>query len=175
MAKVITFSRVFPSHHPRKGEPTLFVESIEPILMDIFDLPTRLAMYEMTDPLIGLGGGFEFFKYHTIRQNHPVKGPRFKVGDKFSPRVWSGIPYNSKMVTFAPDVTVAQTYHFEITINGRYLLDGDELNYDQIATIAHNDALSYGDFISWFNTRPFDGQVICWRDPEYLKCLKLKP
>jgi hypothetical protein len=28
MAKVITFSRFFPAYHPRKGEPTYFVEKI---------------------------------------------------------------------------------------------------------------------------------------------------
>lgn len=26
MSKVITFSRTFPAYHPRKGEPTYFVE-----------------------------------------------------------------------------------------------------------------------------------------------------
>lgn len=28
MAKVITFSRVFPSYHPKAGQPTYFVEAI---------------------------------------------------------------------------------------------------------------------------------------------------
>jgi hypothetical protein len=28
MSRVITFSRVFPSYHPRKGEATFFVESV---------------------------------------------------------------------------------------------------------------------------------------------------
>ena len=28
MSRVMTFSRVFPSYHPRKGDPTYFVEAI---------------------------------------------------------------------------------------------------------------------------------------------------
>ena len=35
MSKVITFSRYFPSYHPRKGEPTFFVEKIHWGLIDL--------------------------------------------------------------------------------------------------------------------------------------------
>lgn len=28
MSKVITFSRVFPAYHPKKGQPTYFIEKI---------------------------------------------------------------------------------------------------------------------------------------------------
>lgn len=46
-----------------------------------------------------------FSKEHTIR-----KGKRWKVGDKFSPRIWSGKPYKSKQIILAPDTEIKQVF-----------------------------------------------------------------
>lgn len=52
-----------------------------------------------------------FPSYHPIIPSAPVTAG--KVGDKFSPRVWSGKPYRSKMITIAPDIEVKQIWDFE--------------------------------------------------------------
>lgn len=45
MSKVITFSRTFPAYHPRKGEPTYFVEkfwtSINAHIAEVEGLPNE--------------------------------------------------------------------------------------------------------------------------------------
>lgn len=95
-------------------------------------------------------------KGHTIRA-----GNRWKAGDWFSPRVWSGKPYNSKMITIAPDIEVVRVYHFKQK-NGRFYL-----NYNKIdilkSDVPFNDGLSNEDFVNWFPSyRTFEGQIICW-------------
>lgn len=85
MSKVITFSRIFPAHHPKAGQPTYFVEK----LITSFD-QTQLGFEQILKfPASPLGQivDLKIFdscqpKHHTIRAGH-----RFKVGDKFSPRV----------------------------------------------------------------------------------------
>lgn len=76
MSKVITFSRVFPSDHPRKGEPTFFVEKLYNSLYG----RNNLKGYP---PGIFIDDSIRDIKVHTIRSGH-----RWKVGDKFSP-FWS--------------------------------------------------------------------------------------
>lgn len=85
MSRVITFSRTFPAHHPKKGQPTFFVEKFR-TAMSILNMNTHVG-----DVLAALPAGakpavvnFNAPKYHTIRK---LKKP-FKVGDKFSPRYW---------------------------------------------------------------------------------------
>jgi hypothetical protein len=98
MSRVITFSRYFPAHHPRCGESTYFVEKIWASLETSF-LDQLADEDRIFNPRLSL----DVFapKHHTIRAGH-----RFKAGDWFSPRVWSGKPYNSKQIQFAPDIQV---------------------------------------------------------------------
>jgi hypothetical protein len=96
-------------------------------------------------------------KSHTIRQGH-----RFKPGDKFSPRVWSGKPYRSKQIIIAPDIEVVKTWDFELGNMGNYLLNSKIIPIDLLKIIAKNDGFSeLDDFECWFKN-DFDGQVICW-------------
>lgn len=184
--KVITFSKYFPAHHPRKGEETLFMEKIWkgldtgnrrdgeysvwanlPRLMKDghWQLP-HLWRDKMLDKRF-------YPKYHTIRA-----GKRWKAGDIFSPRIWSGLPYRSKQIEFAPpievkkiwDVVIERGIEFrddmQITVcepqynfkpNFRkYISDSGNI------LIAKNDGLSVDDFNSWFNKDVFEGQIICW-------------
>src|SRR6188768_2992687 len=112
MSKVLTFSRVFPSYHPRKGKPTYFVEQIQnslcsmnlPIYGGEEDCPMWF-LNSLTKENVG-------YKHHTIRG-----GNRFKAGDWFSPRVWSGKPYNSKQIIIAPDIQVKKVWDFELTFD----------------------------------------------------------
>lgn len=159
MSRVITFSTKFPVHHPRKGQSTLFVEKIwkslqesgfspdeyvreRIILMDLFMNPEILKDYP---------------KKHTIR-----KGKRWKVGDKFSPRVWSGPPYRSKQIIIAPDIEIKRIIEISVDKNGEVFLDGERLNHIvNCVELAHNDGLQVMDFALWLNNS-FDGQILIW-------------
>lgn len=103
-------------------------------------------------------------KHHTIRAGH-----RWKAGENFSPRVWSGRPYASKMITIAPDIEIKKVWDFEIKEDGCVFIDGELYAYssstDALMVLAHNDGLELGDFIAWFKyPKPFSGQIICWDD-----------
>ena len=169
MSKVITFSRYFPAYHPRKGEPTYFVEQIYNGFYsknNLMDYPNGL---DVNDFVKGI-------KHHTIRA-----GNRWKVGDKFSPRVWSGKPYNSKQIIIAPDIEIKKVWNFEIQIdpflpmedcayvlkiNDKY--ENEETTFSTIKELAKNDGLTPEDFINWFIHSPkvevFSGQIICWNE-----------
>jgi hypothetical protein len=100
-------------------------------------------------------------KYHTIRAGH-----HFKVGDFFSPRVWSGKPYASKQIQFAPDIAVKKVWDFEIR-DYRYWLNRKWIGStsDKMLEIAINDGLGLDDLHSWFKyPKPFYGQIICWNE-----------
>lgn len=176
MAKVLTFSRFYPSYHPKKGEPTFFVEKILrsiypicPVLLEHFEMlnPDYINIYDFRGSLYH---PMDFHpKHHTIR-----KGNRFKKGDYFSPRVWSGQPYNSKQVIIAPNIQVKNTWDIEIEMPKRKLSiineEGRWWQYDEGSTIqeiAKNDGLELRDFWNWF-PQSFKGQIICWnKDIEY--------
>ena len=155
MSKVITFSRHFQKGHPREGQLTFFVEQIinsfNPYDWD--ELPINNEIFS------SLSQSVRKIKHHTIR-----RGNRFKVGDKFSPRVWSGKPYRSKQIQFLPDLTVKQIYPFELTKDGDFKVNGYALTLDELNYLAKNDGLSSDDFECWFNSKEFKGQVICWSD-----------
>lgn len=179
MSKVITFSRFFPAYHPKKGEPTYFVEKI-------FNGLVRLKL-----PIKSTGLDYDAElsneeKYHTIRS-----GKRWNVGDKFSPRVWSGKPYCSPMLEIAPDIEVKKVWDIKITtqnddgehdwsfieINDKsYTVYSDEYLSQVIKDVAKNDGLSTTDLFEWFRLertknqklndedKVFDGQIICWNE-----------
>lgn len=186
MAKVISVSRFYPIYHPKKGEPTYFVEKIYNALGSI--IPVRKNGYYF-EQLSGLNPNLTptqllgFYnsvvsditetKFHTIRN-----GKRWKTGDKASIRVWgddvnpkSGRKgaYHSKQITIAPDVEIT-VFDFEIKYD-----EADELSiylddkfYCQIGAedshlIAKNDGLNLEDLKSWFNyPKLFSGQILSW-------------
>lgn len=152
--KVITFSRNFPTYHPRKGEQTCFVEKIlAGLSLPVYDQERGF------DPRLSVDAFAP--KHNTIRA-----GNRFKVGDYFSPRVWSGRPYNSKQITIAPDLQVKKVWDFGISsITGNYFLNTNLIPIDLLKVIALNDGFEeLDDFECWFPGRGFAGQVICWND-----------
>ena len=168
MAKVLTFSRVFPVYHSQAGKDTLFVEKLMlgfPPFKQEFDVFGTLSL--------GLDRLNELYpKHHTIRA-----GKRFKEGDKFSPRVWLGKPYKSKQFCIAPDLTVTKTYDFTIEIDNDYMcimIDSYPFyeenksmvtQVEALQTLAKNDGLSLSEFKEWFQWgKPFNGQIICWND-----------
>ena len=90
---VIMLSQTFPAKHPRKGEPTGFVDKIQEALnyVKYFGIegmrPTKRA------------------KIHTMRTNWNLWSRRFrKIYEGkacLSLRVWSGKPYHSKQIEIA--------------------------------------------------------------------------
>lgn len=165
MARVITFSRTYPAYHPRKGQQTFFVEKITRSLhlsgIRPYDIPDGVfstEMYYLVDP-----------KHHTIRV-----GNRWKVGDYFSPRVWSGKPYASPMITIAPDIKIEKVWNIAISKDFKDTAPRFEILYkyfsiEEEIRLATNDGLSHDDLRSWFNKVGLSlCQIICWnKEIEY--------
>lgn len=93
-------------------------------------------------------------KHHTIRN-----GNRWKVGDKFSPRVWSGKPYASKQIAIAPDIEIKKIWDFEIK-DAEYYLNGKALSLGDLKIVAENDGLTVDELECWFNVKEFSGQIM---------------
>lgn len=174
MSKVMTFSRVFPSYHPKAGESTFFEYKIARSLWDL-KLITEEQWEHYPDLLAMVSYGHPP-KHHTIRAGH-----RWKEGDWFSPRVWSGKPRHSKQITFAPDIKVKKVWPFQIirVLDGmlssyQMIVEGKELPLfgpvEDVFYLAKNDGLEYNDFCDWFKMDTakkdihFDGQIICWNE-----------
>lgn len=108
-------------------------------------------------------------KHHTIRA-----GKRWKVGDKFSPRVWSGKPYNSKQIVIAPDIEIKKVWDIEIKkfadgwwIDfGNYAISEDmPYAMTRLPNLAKSDGLELQDLLDWFKfLKKFSGQIICWNE-----------
>jgi hypothetical protein len=165
MARVITFSRQFQTNHPRKGEPTYFVEQIYNSIYGLYDWSDAMGgedCYPIEMNIDTLEA-----KHHTIRQ-----GYRWKVGDKFSPRVWSGKPYQSKQIIIAPDIEIKKIWDVEIfMLEGRLHAGIPEANNIHrllpLNQIAKNDGLTFEDMRDWFNVKEgkhFHGQILCWNE-----------
>jgi len=154
--KEIMFSRVFPAYHPRKGEPTYFVEQmLKQLIADRKAPISRLDDKFVNRSILDTVG----FKSHTIRKGH-----NFSAGDYFLPKVWTEMPYRSVKYQFAPSVIVEKTFDFEIK-TGSIFVNGVHRPY--YASICKNDGLEPVDFANWFRlfdylSNDFDGQIICW-------------
>ncbi len=191
MSKVIIFSEFYPKYHPKAGKGTLFPEKIIAGLSNksewlqwhikeqLKDIPTSKVSMYYDNVIHDLTYYEENRKYHTIR-----RGNRWKVGDWFSPRVWSGKPYRSKQIQFAPDIQVKKVWKILVWWNNTICIWLEEQNtkewtfinksYEQhpsIPLIIRNDGLeTKEDFFSWLTygltkTKPaFEGQIICWND-----------
>lgn len=175
--KVITFSRTFPAKHPKAGQPTYFVEKIWKGLWDREKSSHHPAYpqwqhYDQAFPCIGdekENIHVHQPKHHTIRA-----GKRWKVGDQFSPRVWSGKPYRSKQVEFAPAITIEKIWEFGISKDDYFLRDEAgvirSIGFNKLGEIAMNDGLERDDFEAWFAIHPkkgenyFTGQILSWSD-----------
>lgn len=179
MSKVITFSMVFPAYHPKAGQPTNFLNKIYAGLADInpdFKIPNDANDFWDWDGYYNCDSP----KFHTIRAGH-----RWKVGDKFSPRIWSGKPYQSKQIIIAPDIEIKKIWELKTwdMMTGLYdektnpsakkdnwltEIKGSEDKYWSsfiLPDLAKNDGLSIKDLLAWFKfPSEFSGQVICWND-----------
>lgn len=173
MSRVIKFSTTFPKGHLREGKPTFFVEKLNASL-DIDMRNTKwLSLLTELNPNLDkqIIANFVFNdiidynpqnpKWTTIRKNH-----KWQVGDKFSPRIWSGKPYNSKQIILAPDITITNVFDVTIeNIKQRIVININNDRFEQaedIEAIAAYDGLSLTNFLWWFDKLPFTGQIITW-------------
>lgn len=176
MAKEIMFSRYFPLYHTKAKQATYFPERIlQQQKVDYFGVEYRELLWELNanqdkeklceafwESLWDLetGSQEQLPKSHTIRG-----GWRFKKGEKFSPKIWTGRPYNSPKIQFLPDMEIKSIWAFEITP-----LDGIVMPEIQATThiemVANNDGLTLPDFKSWFKNfiEPSVNQIICWNE-----------
>ena len=151
--KEIMFSRVFPAYHPRKGEPTYFLEQMLKQLITDGKATTEDLKGPFVDCSVLEDVGY---KSHTVRKGH-----NFKPGDYFKPKVWTDKPYKSVKHQFSPPVLVEKTFDFELT-KADFIANGNRCGLKQLHRLAMNDGLTSEDFECWFNTAPFDGQIIVW-------------
>lgn len=175
--KVLTVSRYFPAYHHRKGEPTFFMEKIWKQIKTgnsndgTYSIWTKVPR-QMKDghwqiPHLWrdqMNDDDFTQKFHTIRV-----GNRWKVGDWFSPRIWSGKPYASKQIEFAPPIQIKKIWEFEITDSG-YFINDKKLSLSELIIVVRNDGLSVEDFESWFLYHPkkkgeiTECQILCWNE-----------
>jgi len=155
--KEIMFSRVFPAHHPRNGEPTHFVEQMLKQLITDDKATTEYLKYSPyvdCSVLDAVG-----YKGHTIRKGH-----NFKPGDYFKPKIWTEKPYASVKYQFAPPVLVEKTFDFVIKTGSIFI---NNVHFAHYGDVCRNDGLHPVDFRAWFHidnylNHDFDGQIICW-------------
>ena len=164
MSKVITFSRTYA------GGETLFVEKfLTSMRYDYKDIKYLHRLLRLNNKSTNAGKLTftqitEFFdslkdvnsmKIHTIRS-----GFRFKSGELFSPRVWSGLPYRSPQIIFWDDVE-CDVQKIEIS-DFKVKIDGREIDKMETYHLAHNDGFNdLVSFWSWFQD-DFKGQIIGW-------------
>jgi hypothetical protein len=191
MSRVITFSRYFQKGHPKAGQPTHFVEKIwksfsvdalgvtfyEDIYSDINTLNLKNNL-SVTIPILDAfkKSIIAYTNYDDIKPKlHTIRaGKRWKSGDKFSPRVWSGKPYASKQIIIAPDIEIKRVATFEMDLNGIYSVDGKYTCDEDGKTdwiLAQNDGLTDIDMFHWLmkdykKPKEFIGQILIWTDKE---------
>ena len=175
MSRVITFSTVFPSYHPRKGEPTYFVEKLITSLVvnEVKGYYTTTLKDCRDKGILKISNLDDWQKGHTIRAGH-----RWKVGDWFSPRVWSGKPYQTPMIIIGPDIQIKKIFNFQLrwvpeaNMNMYGFINDQLIDNPTALRLAHNDGLTLEDFEDWFKPKQklqksltaFDGQILVWNE-----------
>jgi hypothetical protein len=191
MSKVITFSTVFPSYHPKKGDYTYFVEKIYNSLGDL--IPRRKSGFyfeQLSELNPNLTPTIQLAFYDSVnreiieQKHHTIRaGKRFKVGDMASMRIWgddinpkSGRKgaYHSKQITIAPETEIFYAPKIEIYKTSEIIIDGKfyaTFGTDKSRDLAKNDGLSEEDLKNWFKYPKndlLDCQIICWnKDLKY--------
>lgn len=175
MSKIITFSRTFPSYHPRKGEATFFVEGILNCLKIDFTHDNYYAWLREWNPDIDSSFLMNFLeslttgmgvKSHTIRDH---KKP-LKVGDFINPKCWAGKPYNKTdegywQIKFAPDIEIKKVWSFEVKDKGTFYVNNEIGLNSTVENFAKNDGLKGKDLLNWLKyPNPFKGQINCWNE-----------
>ena len=150
----LTLSQVFPSTHPRAGEPTNFRAAFNSAQMcaKCQEHPKGMCMHEC---VVG------YLKKHTIRANYEFWAKRFKkiaAGEAIlSIRQWVGKPYGkgSKQREIArltrEDGIGIEKLWFERANIYCPMIATDKFNYSQVPLhLSNNDGLDFDDWKEWF-------------------------
>lgn len=158
----IKFSTHFPKYHPRAGESTHFVEKIWTAFLD-------------TGKMISLFAVVDYEKLREVHKNFHKKdwtpkrttiraGHRWKKGDFFVPKIWTGRPRWSKPIAICEPLEVLETEGLEIALSGSWWLNEEGITMEEFKEIASQDGFdNVDDFELWFNIKKgqtFDGQRI---------------
>ena len=164
----ISVSRIFPTTHPRNGEPTGFREKIYNAIFekegDWSTAPGPVSHY-VFEPDFSIREK----KFHTIRSNYDLWAKRMAEVQAGRAVIelffWSGSPYNSKrdgskQIVFATldkdSGCGVQMYHIAEyeDDNGEeracYCIDNRMKVGFRLSELAKNDGLSVADFKAWF-------------------------
>lgn len=155
----IKFSTVYPSYHPRKGEPTHFVEKIWTALDFKFE---TIAVESF--PVICEAHRNFYLKDWAPKRTTIRSGHRWKKGDLFIPKIWTGKPYRSKPIAICDPLEILDVDTFSIRADGEYRLNDMPLLLSELKVIARDDGFDeVDDFELWFNWKKgqnFEGQRI---------------
>ena len=145
---VLTLSQAFPAKHPRKGQPTRFVDRLNNARYD-----TYLYCYDKS--------GAET-KRHTIRANYDLWRKRFDKIDKgeacLSIRIWTGKPYASPQreiccLTHKDGIGLQKLefLKYDPVFTGGIWISGHTFKEEYILPkLANNDGLPLQDWEAWF-------------------------
>jgi hypothetical protein len=156
---VLTVSRYFPATHPKKGEPTFFVEKIFNAMGRV--IPCGMCINERLCQNRGhcLTSSMQFNgKLHTIRANYSFWKKRINEVNEgnaiLSIRYWSGKPFDSKQVEICQlnkysgcGVQKVDGFLFHDLVIRKNIFSAIVIPDHEIAK---NDGLSLQDFKDWF-------------------------
>lgn len=170
MPRVVKFSTMFPKEHPRAGAKTGFVEKMWAGLLPIYG---KELMYQYLEPMEGKLWDIKFVEWIVKNNLSPkittIRGSAYglKEGGLFSPRVWTGKPYDSDQYQFAPDLTVTGIFDVKIDMTKDFgiYLPLQEMFLER-SKVAANDGLTTTDFTGWFPSK-FEGKIIMWDKNPY--------
>jgi len=152
-------SRAFPTTHPKKGEPTYFVEKIIVGQIDVENFTHIVCSQEYDSEIVETCNDP---KLHTCRANYPLWEKRIKEVQAGRAVIelfyWEDKPYRSKQVVFAVLDKDSGCGVQKMTFNKEdqnkpvllYPVIEDRPVIEDIQTIRKNDGLEWKDFKSWF-------------------------
>jgi hypothetical protein len=139
-AIILNISLNFLSYHPRRGEPTGFVDLV-----------------------------LDGVKKHTVRENYEYWRKRVEMVNSgtyvLKITCWSGRPYHSKKVE-VKTITHCEIQKFRLVMRKRdknfavAYVDNRMLLPHEFTEFCKNDGLSTVDFIHWLRAEDFEGCVI---------------
>lgn len=163
----VKFSTYFPKYHPRAGQPTHFVEKIWQAVAK-----NKEANKEATiKSALKRANDFQrsFIKSYASKDWTPKRttiraGHRWKKGDLFIPKIWTGKPYRSKPIAICDPLEILDVDTFSTRAYGEYRLNDMPLLLSELKVIATDDGFDeVDDFELWFNWKKgqtFEGQRI---------------
>lgn len=160
MNKLLSFTRYYPAHHPKKGQLTYFVEQLLNFL-EAKGTDVKTAEQRYTLPLAENYGITKGIKRHTIR-----RGFEWNTGEIIRPCIWEGKPHESRLVPLLLNLKIHSIWEIRCTHRSEIFLNGTRLSEIEVDVLARNDGLRTEDLLQWIQPLAgmpdFAGQIICW-------------